>query len=180
MAEGARQSAGGRESDVVAFEAFCHRIQPRLLGTRTLYCGDRHQAEEFTQETLARAGVHWRKVRAARSPEAWAHRVGLNVAHSSYRRRSAERRATTRIGNDLVRHGSADQADTISVRDALLLLPHGQRTAVILRYYAGHSVAETAVLMGCSEGTVKSQTARGIAALRARAGLQGEEALRER
>jgi RNA polymerase sigma factor (sigma-70 family) len=53
---------------------------------------------------------------------------------------------------------------------ALKTLPRGQRTVVVLRYYADLSVAETAATLGVSEGTVKSQTSAGLAALRAQLG----------
>lgn len=60
------------------------------------------------------------------------------------------------------------------VRAALGALPAGQRAAVVLRYWADLSVAETARIMGCSEGTVKSQAAKGIARLRVSLGSQRE------
>jgi DNA-directed RNA polymerase specialized sigma24 family protein len=56
--------------------------------------------------------------------------------------------------------------DVIDVRRALAELPPGQRAAVILRYWEDLPIAETAELLGCSEGTVKSQAAKGLAALR--------------
>jgi RNA polymerase sigma factor (sigma-70 family) len=56
--------------------------------------------------------------------------------------------------------------DRLAVRDALALVPPRQRAVLVLRFYEDCDVAETARLIGCTEGTVKSQTARGLARLR--------------
>ncbi len=168
-----RRDTAGDES----LEAFCRRMRPRLLGALTLYCGERHVAEELAQETLARVWAHWSTVRSAPNPEAWTHRVGLNLAASHYRRRAAERRARGRLGHE-VDAPPVDPADMLAVRQAVARLPRGQRTAIILRYYLDLPVAETAAVMGCSEGNVKSQTARGIATLKADGGLTPERQVR--
>jgi RNA polymerase sigma factor (sigma-70 family) len=60
------------------------------------------------------------------------------------------------------------------VRGALASVPSGQRAVLVMRYFEGLDVAETARALGCSEGNVKSQTARGLAALRAALELRGE------
>ena len=67
--------------------------------------------------------------------------------------------------------GFAPDRDTVlDVQMALAALPPRQRATLALRFYCDLSVEQTAVLLGCSAGTVKSQTAKGIAALRARLG----------
>lgn len=78
--------------------AFCQREHPRLVGALSLYCGDALLAQELAQEALVRVCQRWEQVHAKGSPQAWAHRVALNLAHSWYRRRSAERRALARHG----------------------------------------------------------------------------------
>lgn len=169
--EHARQTDAMEISDESA-EEFCTRMRPRLLGAITLFCGDREVAEDLTQETLARIWVHWPQVRSARSPEAWAHRAGLNLAASAFRRRGAERRARSRLADRRATEGTGlDQADTIAVRRAVAGLSTGQRKVLILRYYSDLSVTETAAVLRCSEGNVKAQTARAIDALRSKAGL---------
>jgi RNA polymerase sigma factor (sigma-70 family) len=57
--------------------------------------------------------------------------------------------------------------DRMVLREALSRMPPGRRAVLVLRYFEELSVEETAAAMGCSTGTVKSQTARGLAALRA-------------
>lgn len=157
-------------------DAFCRDRYPRLVGLLSLYCGDTHLAEELAQDALMRAVRDWSKVRKMDSPEAWLHRVALNVANSMFRRRSAEARAKQRLhAYPPVAHQPAD-ADALAVRDALTSLPRRRRTALILRYYGGFSVRETAEVMGCPEGTVKTLTHKAIAQLR---GLPQLEGLRE-
>src|SRR5258705_12056680 len=68
------------------FDSFCRGVHPRLVGAMTLYCGDGAAAEDFAQEALARAYRDWATVSQLDAPEAWAHRVAMNLAHSWYRR----------------------------------------------------------------------------------------------
>lgn len=147
--------------------AFCEREYPRLVGSLGLYCGDRHVAEDVAQETLVRVARDWGRVRSMRAPQAWAHRVAINLANSHYRRRQAEARANERSsrGADGVHH-DADPGDAMAVRAAVARLQQRQRAAIVLRFYLGHSLAEVAQLMDAPLGTVKSLIHRGVAALR--------------
>jgi RNA polymerase sigma factor (sigma-70 family) len=153
----------------------CTQLEPRLIGTLTLYCGDPLVAEELAQETLVRLLDRWGQVQHMASPAAWAHRVAINLANSRFRRLRAERRARQRLEGHAVRaqsddmHG-VDMAAHIAVREAVSRLPKRQRTALVLRYYADLPVTEVATLMECSPGTVKSLTHHAIGALR-QAGL---------
>ncbi|HEY7874361.1 MAG TPA: sigma factor, partial [Actinomycetota bacterium] len=81
-----------------ALADLCEQEYPRLIGALSLYCGDRALAEEFAQEALARLCLHWHKVARMQSPRAWVHRVGINVAHSHFRRVVAERKIRSRAG----------------------------------------------------------------------------------
>ncbi len=76
---------------------FCGIEYRRLVGMLSLYCGDRHVAEELAQETLVRVVRDWAKVRRLHAPTAWAHRAAINLANSHLRRRLAERRASQRL-----------------------------------------------------------------------------------
>ena len=143
--------------------AFCQRVQPRLLGALTLHCGDAAVAEELTQETLAVVWDKWSRVAVMAAPEAWALRVGFNMANSWLRRRIAERRALRRLEPGGDHH---DEPDDSGVRDAVLRLPPRQRTAVVLRYFTDLSVEQTAQAMRCAPGTVKALTHQGITSLR--------------
>ena len=152
---------------------FCRREHPLLVGALGFYVGSRDVAEDLAQETLLRACLEWETVRYHPSPHGWVMRVGFNLARSRFRRLGAARRATVRLeaAQDSVHEPEA--ADVLSVRRAVLALPERQRRALVLRFYAGLSVRETAEHLGCPEGTVKTLTYRAIGALR-RVGLEVE------
>jgi RNA polymerase sigma factor (sigma-70 family) len=100
------------------------------------------------------------------APHAWAYRVALNLAASRFRRRAAERRAYQRLGRTPDGDATPDPAAVVAVREALRSLPERQRAAVVLRYFADLSVADTSSALRCQPGTVKALTSQGIAALR--------------
>jgi len=128
------------------------------------YTGDRDLAEELAQEALIRVVRRWAAVCEVESPSAWAQRVGFNLAKSSFRRRRAARRASSRQG--IVEALEPDLASDLAVREAVAALPKAQREALVLRYFADLSVREVAEIVGCPENTVKTNTRRALAALR--------------
>lgn len=151
--------------------AFIRVEHPRLVGMLALYCGDRDVAADLAQEALARACRDWDKVSALECPGAWTRRVAINLANSAARRRKVHLRAQELLSSEgRLPGGDGDDADAIAVRAALATLPPRARMAVVLRYFADLSVADTARAMGCAEGTVKALTFEGINLLR-RAGL---------
>lgn len=147
---------------------FCHAQYARLYGTLRLYCNDAWLAEELAQEALARVVYHWARVQNMDAPGAWLHRVAINLANSSFRRRAAERRATgrARMGGDS--YDDPDSTTVVAVRTAVQALPARQREVVILRYFQDLSVRTTAARMNCTEGNVKGLLADAIRSLRAR------------
>lgn len=147
-------------------ETFFHRERPRLVGALSLYTGDPMVAEELADEALARACERWSEVNHMQAPGAWVHRVAINLANSFLRRRRAERRARQRAtaGRDEVEDG--DGADAVAIRHAIAELPSRQREVIVLRFYVGLSVAETATQMNASHSAVKSLTYRAVETLR--------------
>jgi RNA polymerase sigma-70 factor (sigma-E family) len=131
-----------------------------------LLCGDWHLAHDLVQETLVRAYRYWPRIRQADSPDAYVRRILVNEV----RRRQRRTERAESVARFTVEPTVPDAADDIARRDrvlqALLELPLQQRATVVLRYLEGMSQAETAALLGCSEGTVKSQSSRALAALR--------------
>jgi RNA polymerase sigma-70 factor (sigma-E family) len=155
----------GRDADLVAF---CLAIHPALVGSLTLWTGERAVAEELAQDVLVRVWQHWPAVSTHPSPRAWTLRVAYNLAMSGLRRRSAERRARGRLGVPDEIDGDASRwADGLAVRAEVAALPARQRAAVVLRFYADLSVDEVAEVIGCAPGTVKSLTHRALQSLRA-------------
>jgi RNA polymerase sigma-70 factor (sigma-E family) len=153
-----------RESRGAEFDDFVRARSGALLQVAYLLVGDRHAAEDLLQEVLAQVFVRWRRVRT--SPEAYTRRALVNRAASRWRRRS--RRPEQALGD--LDPAQPDGAEDVVIREtvlaALRALPLRQRAAVVLRYLADLPVAEVAEALGCSEGTVKSHTWRGVAHLR--------------
>lgn len=145
-------------------EAFCGAMIDRLVGSMALYVGDRPLAEEIAQEALARAWERWDQVGTMDSPEAWVFATARNLARRRLTRRAMERRVSA-----LRNHPAPppDVAEAVAVRSAVAALPERQRATVIARYFLGLSIAETAGLMGCAEGTVKAATHQALSSLRA-------------
>lgn len=157
------------DGDEAAYVEFCAREFPRLVGALGLYCGDPAVGEELAQEALLRAATNWSTVRRARSPAAWLRRVGMNLAHSYYRRVSAERRAVARLTErSEVAHHDADVVTGVTVRRAVSGLPRRQRRVVVLRFYLDLSVDQTADELGTTPGAVTALTSRAMRALRTR------------
>lgn len=156
---------GGPPLDIDAFSEFCRQVQGRLIGAVTLYCGDSTLAEDAAQEALARAWRDWGHVSNQGTPEAWVFKTAFNVTNSWFRRlKIAKRHAETDSSGT---HSHPEQLErSWEVRDAVRALPARQREAVVLRFFADLSVADTATAMRCAEGTVRALTAQGVAALR--------------
>ena len=138
-----------------------------LVRTATLLtAGDRHSAEDLVQSTLTKLYVAWPAVQRADNRLAYARRALVN-AFSDERRRLWRRRE--RPTAEVPDSAGADQRSeplADGLRAALAALPPRMRAAVVLRYFHELSVAETAQALGCSQGSVKSQTSRGLALLR--------------
>jgi RNA polymerase sigma-70 factor (sigma-E family) len=147
------------------FVEVCRREHARLVGLLALYTGDQGVAEDLAQEAFVRLHHHWGRVRTMSSPGGWLATVGVNLARSWWRRRFAEQRAHRRHG-PAAEATATDVADVLAVRTAVAALPPRQRAALVLRYYAGLSIAETAAALGCADGTVKSLTNRAVTSLR--------------
>jgi RNA polymerase sigma-70 factor (sigma-E family) len=153
------------------FSAFVLARRPELLRSACLLtAGDWHSAEDLVQTALAKLYVAWPRVRRTGTQVAYAWRILVNAHIDETRRPRWRREETVAAPPDLPdpRALSAfpDGLDGGVVRAALAALPPGMRATVVLRHWADFSVEETAQILGCSTGTVKSQTAKGIGRLR--------------
>ncbi|GAA3813782.1 SigE family RNA polymerase sigma factor [Nocardioides panacisoli] len=148
-----------------AFADFVHANRGRMVTTaRLLTAGDADLAEDLVQTALVKVYVSWHRVSG--EPAAYARRVLVNC-FVDHRRKPAVRReqATDDVPDTVAPAGPAALDPTLVA--ALAELPPRMRAAVVLRHVHDLSVEETAGLLGCSTGTVKSQTARGLDKLRA-------------
>jgi RNA polymerase sigma-70 factor (sigma-E family) len=147
------------------FVEFAVAVSPRLRRTAFLLCGDWHTAQDLTQATLAKVFVAWRRINRQDAAPAYAMRTLLNTFLAGHRRRSGE--VLTAELPDRAADLPAPEL-RLAVLEALATLPPSSRAVVVLRYWADMSVQETARVLGCSEGNVKSQSARALDKLRLR------------
>lgn len=138
-----------------------------LLRTATLLtAGDRHLAEDLVQSALTKLYVAWPSFQRADNPQAYTRRVLVNALSDERRRLWRRREHSTAELPELPRTDQHSEAVTDGLRTALRELPPKMRAAVVFRYFHDLTVTETAEALGCSEGTVKSQTSRALARLR--------------
>ncbi|MGB0099432.1 MAG: SigE family RNA polymerase sigma factor [Nocardioides sp.] len=151
------------------FTAYLEARQARLLRTAYLLTGDRHQAEDVLQTSLAKLYLAWDKVRDRGSTDAYVRRIMVNETNSLWRRAWHRReRPTEELPDSTPTHDAYDEGLGDAVWQVVSTLPRRARAVVVLRYYEQLSEAETAEVLGISVGTVKSQTSRALAALRER------------
>jgi RNA polymerase sigma-70 factor (sigma-E family) len=144
------------------FDDFVIGRSPALLRTAVLLVGDRHEAEDLLQTALLRLARHWS--RAVENPDAYVRRVIVNLACDHSRRRQRRPVQLGTVPDVPVEDSPRENHDEL-IR-ALRDLPERQRATVVLRFWEDLSVAETAALLGCTDGTVKSNTSKALAHLR--------------
>ena len=130
-----------------------------------LLCGDWHRADDLVQSSITRLYANWPRASRADNLDGYARRTLVNTFLAE-QRTSWWRRVDLRGKDQDPPAPRADVEMALDLRAALERLPARQRATVVLRYFGDLPVAETARALGCSEGTVKSQTAKAVDALR--------------
>ncbi|CUR55798.1 RNA polymerase sigma-E factor (modular protein) [metagenome] len=152
---------GRTVTELEDFETFVAARSTRLLRTAYLLTRDHGRAEDLLQTALGKSWLAWHRIHG--DPEAFTRKVLVNTYATWWRRRWNDERPT------------GDLPDTAYVEDptarqdlwtALGHLSRGQRAVIVLRFFEDLSEAETARVLDCSVGTVKSQTSRALARLR--------------
>jgi RNA polymerase sigma-70 factor (sigma-E family) len=151
----------GEEHD---FGAFVATRATTLLRVAYLACGDKAEAEDLLQTALERTYRNWDRVRHE-SPEPYVRRVIVNAAISRARRRAILSIIPMRTLPERAAR-SADVDLRHVLMDVLRDLPPKQRAVIVLRYWEDLSEAQTAEVLGCTVGTVKSQASKAMAKLR--------------
>lgn len=153
------------ESGEDGFRAWVAVRREPLRRSVYLMCGDWFLADDVIQDAMTRLFSVWDRVVRRGDPEAYARRIAVNLLIDH------NRRPTRR---EIPRDSIPDQPSPIEPEDqrevlvaALAAVPPRQRAALVLRFWEGLSVEETASIMNCSTGTVKSNTSKGLANLRA-------------
>lgn len=140
--------------------------------TAYLICGDWHHADDLAQSAFVALHRRWRKVRDKGALDAYVRRTLVRAAIDESRRPWRREHAVEVLPEIAMgAAGSSAVDDVVTTRSALVnglqQVPTRQRAVLVLRFLEGQSVAAVATAMKCTEGTVKSQTARGLDTLRA-------------
>ncbi|NYI47546.1 RNA polymerase sigma-70 factor (sigma-E family) [Nocardioides aromaticivorans] len=146
------------DRDDAAFDAFVAARLPHLLRLGRALTGDEQRGADLVQDALERALVRWRRLD---EPEAFVRRAMVNRSISVWRKVRRERPLEA-LDDTAVHDRPADHELLAAVR----ALPARQRAVVALRYYEDLTEVQTAEVLGCSVGTVKSQANRAMLALR--------------
>ena len=147
------------------FEDFVAVRYRQLLRTAYLLTGAQHAAEDLLQTVLLKAMRRWSRID---EPVAYLRRAMVNQSASRWRRLGRRTELLTATVPD--RPAAGDSADNVAARDELLTalatLPQRMRAVLVLRYWEDLSEQDTAAILGCSVGSVKSQASRGLERLR--------------
>jgi RNA polymerase sigma-70 factor (sigma-E family) len=143
------------------FSDYVAGARGRLLRTAYLLTGDWQLAEDVVQNSLTKLYVAWPRVRRDGNLEAFARRIIVNCSRDEGRRPWRRERSSL-DGVEEPAAPAPDYEDQAALMHALRQLPARQRQTVVLRYFSGLSVEETAADLGCSTGTVKSQTSHAL------------------
>lgn len=148
------------------FAEFVAGRSAELLRLAYVLTADQHAAEDLLQSALTKAAARWGRIHSA--PEGYVRQIMYREQVSSWRRRA--RRPVTVVAQVPEPPPQDDQMVMVearlALRDALLALPPGKRAVLVLRYLEDLPEAQVAGILGCSVGTVRSQTHKAIAQLR--------------
>ncbi|MGH4013559.1 MAG: SigE family RNA polymerase sigma factor [Pseudonocardiaceae bacterium] len=140
--------------------------------TAYLICGDWHRADDLAQTAFVALHRRWRKIRDRAALDAYVRRTlvraAIDESRRPWRREHPVEMLPEPVGAAAARDTVGDAVATRSALvDGLQQVPPRQRAVLVLRFLEGQSVTDVATILNCSEGTVKSQTARGLDTLRA-------------
>jgi len=159
-------AADGAPASAIGFEEFVAARSPALWRSAYLLTGDAHKAEDLVQAALAKTWRRWSTVARDGSVEGYVRRTMVTTYTDWWRRKWNAERPSAVVPDA---SGPAEEDQLVVRRDVLVALgglTRGQRAVVVLRYFDDLTETQTAEALGCSVGTVKSQHARAMAALR--------------
>jgi RNA polymerase sigma-70 factor (sigma-E family) len=158
-----------RRRDDESFVEFVAERGTALLRTACLLCASRADAEDILQTALEKTYRHWPRLSADSDPEPYVRRILVNLTISKARRWRILREVHMPSPPEVP---AVPETHTVELRGMLIEelrhLGPRQRAVLVLRYWEDQTETETAKILGCSVGTVKSQAARGLARLRER------------
>jgi len=149
-------------------QEFAEFFSARFDGARRIafaMCGSWSDAEEIAQSAFVKVYARWAKIRIE-TVDAYLRTVLTRVFLDTKRRGRGREQVVAELP-ETVAPPDAGPAERLALRAALMAVPPGQRAVLVLRFVADLSIEQVAETLGCTTGTVKSQTARGLATLRA-------------
>ncbi|HZE41254.1 MAG TPA: SigE family RNA polymerase sigma factor [Stackebrandtia sp.] len=150
------------------FDEFARARTPALLRSAFLLTGDQHLAEDLVQTALAKTLLAWKRLQRTENAEAYTRKVMYHLQVGWWRRRARERAVLQLVDRpDTQADASEDIARQIALHQALQRLTKRQRAVLVLRFFEDRGVNDTARILGCTVGTVKSQTAKALLRMRA-------------
>jgi RNA polymerase sigma-70 factor (sigma-E family) len=144
-----------------SFDEFVAARSRALLRTAYLLTHDHALAEDLLQTALTKAWFAWKRIDGA--PEPYVRKILVNTYASWWRRKWNAEQPTEQLPD---RPASDPDSEPTDLWTAMERLPRRMRAAVVLRYFEDLTEAQTAEVLGCSVGTVKSQTSKALAKLR--------------
>lgn len=153
--------------DEADFRSFAASRMRDLRRTAYLLCGDWHHADDVAQTVLTKLYSNWNKIQERERVDAYVRTMLVRATFERRRRFWWRRELSSAQLPDTATDVDAHVEDRLVLLDALGKMAPRQRAVLVLRFWEDLDVAETAATLGCSEGTVKSQTARGLTTLRA-------------
>ena len=151
------------DSDADAFDAFVRARLPALLRFAYALTGDPHTAADLVQDALERTGMRWHRIERQGDPEGYVRRAILNGRISRWRKHRRETLVDC-VPERVTSYDVPSRDDQLW--QLLATLPPRQRAVLVLRYYEDMSEVQIAATLGCSPGTVKSQSSKALAKLR--------------
>jgi len=148
-------------TDMTGFDEFVAARSTALLRTAYLLTHDHALAEDLLQTALAKAWQSWRRIQGA--PEPYVRRILVTTYATWWRRKWNGEQPAAEVPEIPAATAAAADPDLWT---AMARLPRRQRAVIVLRYFDDLTEAETARLLECSVGTVKSQTSKALAKLR--------------
>lgn len=157
------------------FSEFVARRHGHLVRSAFVLVGDVHRAEDLVQSALYRTFVAWPRLRAVAAAETYARTTMVRLALRWRARRWTGEISIQSLPEQQLAVSEDQVVAGLDVWRALRVLPIEQRAVLVLRYLEDLSESDTAVLLRCSVGTVKSRTSRALAALRSSGLLLDDE-----
>jgi RNA polymerase sigma-70 factor (sigma-E family) len=151
-------------ADRSQFDAFVAASSRRLLGTAYLLTRDAGLAEDLLQTSLAKAWFAWDRIDD--HPQAYVQQTIVHTYLSWWRRKWRHEVPHDELPEPAAAAATVDVDERADVWQALGRLPARQRAVIVLRFYEDLTEAQTADVLGCTVGTVKSQTSKAFAKLR--------------